>query len=299
MFQPPAAQIARQAAGALAALFMAATMAGAQAPAPPPAVQPAGIVRTEIPAPPAGENHGAAIAQLRSGALLACWYSGDHEEDRSVRILCSRSNSDGVSWSSPWTAVSPGDRAVGAAAPDKSLGNVTLTVTSGGRVWMIHGVIQSRIFPVVGETCRNWSCGRIDARVSGDEGRTWSRASRLVDSVGALPRAEPKPSGGAYLVPFYEETEQRSAIAIVSLADGVAKVSAIWPFDGPQADSAGAGRTERRPLPRLLPRPAAARASTPRCSTRAPAPGAILGSPACPIPAQRWTLSPTARAASW
>jgi hypothetical protein len=125
----------------------------------------------------------------------------------------------------------PGDQADGAAAPDKSLGNVTLTVTRGGRVWMIHGVIQSRVFPVVGETCRNWSCGRIDARVSDDEGRTWSHARRLVDSVGALPRAELKPDGSAYLMPFYEETAQRSAIALVSLADGVAKLSAVSPLD--------------------------------------------------------------------
>ena len=86
---------------------------------PPPAAQPAGIVRAEIPAPPAGENHGAAIAELRSGALLACWYSGDHEEDRSVRILCSRGDTDGASWSAPWTAVAPGDQAVGAAAPEQ------------------------------------------------------------------------------------------------------------------------------------------------------------------------------------
>ena len=195
------------------------------------AAAPQGLTRAEIPSPP-GENHGAAIAQLKSGALLACWYSGAHEEDHSVRILCSRGDAAGASWSAPWTAVAPGDQAVGAAAPNKSLGNVTLTVARGGRVWMIHGVIQSRPLPIVGETCRNWACGRIDARASDDEGRTWSRASRLVDLEGALPRAEPKPTAGAYLVPFYEETAQRSAVALVSLADGDAKVRAVWPLDG-------------------------------------------------------------------
>ncbi len=126
------------------------------------------LLRAELPTPP-GENHGAAIAELKSGALLACWYSGKHEEDASVRILCARSQTDGATWSPAWTAVAPRDRAVGAAAPDKSLGNVTLTVTPDGRVWMIHGVIQSRVLPVIGETCRNWACGRIDARVSDDE----------------------------------------------------------------------------------------------------------------------------------
>src|SRR3974390_2638829 len=133
--------------------------------------------RAEIPSPAEATNHGAAIAELPSGAMLVCWFSGKHEEDRSVRILCSRGSSDGASWSPPWTAVTPGDRAAGAWAPNKSLGNVTLTATPDGRVWMVHGVIQSRPMPLIGETCRNWACGRIDARVSADEGRTWSSAT--------------------------------------------------------------------------------------------------------------------------
>lgn len=220
MFQPPAASLARQAAAASGALCLMATGASGA---------PRDILRTEIPAPAVKENHGAAIAQLKSGALLACWYSGKHEEDRSVRILCSRSATDGASWSPPWTAVPPGDRAVGAAGPDKSLGNVTLTVLPNGRVWMVHGVIQSHIWPIVGEICRNWACGRTDARVSTDEGRTWSRAWRLVDLVGALPRAEIKPSGGEWLLPFYEETAQRSSIAEVG-RNGL--VRRVWPLAG-------------------------------------------------------------------
>lgn len=224
MFQPPAASVARQAAAGLAAILLigAAARAG-----------PSGILRAEIPAPAGMENHGAAIARLKSGALLACWYSGKHEEDRSVRILCARSETDGASWSPPWTTVAPGDRAVGAAGPAKSLGNVTLTVLPDGRVWMVHGVIQSRRLPLIGETCRNWACGRIDARVSADEGRSWSRGARLVDLVGALPRAEPKPlAAGAYLLPFYEETAQRSSIAEVSLDGPTAAIRRVWTLPG-------------------------------------------------------------------
>src|SRR5579871_154556 len=92
------------------------------------------LTRATLPAPAGVENHGAAIAELPSGALLVCWYSGKQKEDRSVRILCSRGAGDGSAWSAPWTAVAPGDEAIGAAAPDKSLGNVTLTVTADGRV---------------------------------------------------------------------------------------------------------------------------------------------------------------------
>jgi hypothetical protein len=190
------------------------------------------IFRAELPAPAAGENHGAAIAELASGALLVCWYSGDHEEDLSVRILCSRGTGDGSNWSAPWTAVAPGDQAIGAADRNKSLGNVTLTVAPDGRIWMVHGVIQSRTWPMVGNICKNWVCGRIDARVSANEGRTWSRAHRLVDLPGALPRAEMKGDGDGYLLPFYQETAQRSAIGKVVLEGDVARLVATWPLDG-------------------------------------------------------------------
>ena len=199
------------------------------------AAAPADIFRCDLPVPTgAAANHGAAIAELPSGALLACWFSGTHEEDRSVRILCSRGDGDGEHWSSPWTAVAPGDQAVGAAAPDKSLGNVTLTVTPDGRVWMIHGVIQSLMWPVIGEVCHNWACGRIDARVSADEGRTWSTATRLVDINGALPRAELQPVPGGYLAPIYEENDQRSVIALVTLTGDNAALLDLWPLDGPK-----------------------------------------------------------------
>jgi predicted neuraminidase len=198
------------------------------------AATPAGIFRCELPAPGGAANHGAAIAELPSGALLACWFSGTHEEDRSVRILCSRGDDEGQRWSAPWTAVAPGDQAAGADAPDKSLGNVTLTVTPDGRVWMIHGVIQSRIWPVIGEVCRNWICGRIDARVSTDEGRTWSQGQRLLDISGALPRAELKPVPGGYLAPFYQEGDQRSIVALVTLNGDHADVLDLWPLDGPK-----------------------------------------------------------------
>jgi predicted neuraminidase len=223
--KPPAAHIARQALGALAALTLCAVAGAAAQPSPE-------ITRASLPTPPGTVNHGAAIAELPSGALLACWFSGLHEEDRSVRILCARGSSDGSVWSAPWTAVAPGDRAIGAEGPDKSLGNVTLTVAPDGRVWMVHGVIQSRIWPLIGEVCHNWVCGRIDARVSADEGRTWARARRLVDIGGALPRAELKPVPGGYLAPFYEENAQRAVIAKVAFAGETARLAGYWPLDG-------------------------------------------------------------------
>jgi hypothetical protein len=221
--KPPAAHERRQAWALLLLLGLFTAGSAWAAPA---------VFRAQIPAPAAGENHGAAIAELPSGALLVCWYSGAHEEDLSVRILCSRGSSDGAAWSAPWTAVAPGDHAIEASEPNKSLGNVTLTVTPDGRVWMAHGVIQPWLLPVVGNICRNWACGRIDARVSADEGRTWSPAHRLVDLGGALPRAELQPIAGGYLLPFYEETAQRASIGKVALTGDAAVMQASWPLAG-------------------------------------------------------------------
>jgi hypothetical protein len=225
MADPPAAFRLRQALAVLMAACLAALAARAPA---------AGLDRAQLPAPAGQENHGAAIAELGSGELLVCWYSGPHEQDRSVRILCSRGAGNGSSWSRPWMAVAPADEAIGASGPNKSLGNVTLTATPDGRVWMIYGVIQSRVWPLIGEVCKNWVCGRIDARVSADEGRSWSRARRLVDIGGALPRAELKPSAGRYLGPFYEENEQRSLIASISLTRAGAALRGYWRLNGPK-----------------------------------------------------------------
>ena len=223
MLKPPAASAWRQAWVLALVLAALAPVSAAATPA---------VFRAQIPAPAVGENHGAAIAELPSGALLACWYSGDHEEDVGARILCSRGTNDGASWSQPWTAVAPGDQAIGASAPNKSLGNVTLTVTPDGRIWMAHGVIQDWLLPIVGNICRNWACGRIDARVSADDGRTWSRAHRLVDLGGALPRAELKPVDGGYLLPFYEESAQRATIGKVAFSGDAAALQASWPLEG-------------------------------------------------------------------
>src|ERR1700722_16691587 len=124
MSNPPAASIRRQVCALLVLLGLAyPALARAAAPA---------VFRAEVPAPAVGENHGAAIAELPSGVLLVCWYCGEHEEDVRVRIVGSRGTKDGASWSAPWTAGGPGDRAIGASAANKSLGNVTLTVTPDG-----------------------------------------------------------------------------------------------------------------------------------------------------------------------
>ena len=196
-----------------------ATLAAAALLSPCPAVSADGdggtLARSELPAPPGRVNHGPGLAELPTGELLLCWYSGRSEAGTDVRILCSRSAERGAGgWSLPEVAVGPDDKAAAAQAANKSLGNVVLFADARhGRLWMVHGVIQRWEVPVLGNLCRTWRCGRVDVRVSADGGRSWSAATRLDDQAGALPRAGvlPHPELGA-LLPLYLEGERTSYV---------------------------------------------------------------------------------------
>jgi len=140
---------------------------------------------------------------LDGAQLLVCWYSGASEAGRDVAIVCARSDRHGA-WSAPRRVSRPGERDLGGARAAKSVGNVALARDRTGRLVMIQGEVQSR--RVAGlETCRSWRCGRIAFRVSTDEGRTWSRPTRLDDRRGALPRSRPLAVPGGDLVPVYRE----------------------------------------------------------------------------------------------
>ncbi len=192
--------------------------------------------QSELPAP-VGINHGQAVVELPSKDLLACWYSGATERGRDARILCSRSRDQGRDWSTPRAAVAPDEQATGARAANKSVGNVTLTLDARARLWMIYGVVQRRDVPVIGDVCKSWGCGRIDAQVSLDEGRSWSKGVRLDDQPGALPRSKPLalPSG-VQLAPLYLERGRRAYIRMLDLTASRPEAIAAsppYPLPGP------------------------------------------------------------------
>jgi hypothetical protein len=178
-------------------------------PVPPPAAPPSHL----LPAPP-GVNHGAGLLALPGGDLLACWYSGRSEAGPDAVILCARGGDQGARWSDPAPVSAPGAQALTAPAPAKSVGNVVLARAGPGRIVMISGEIQSR--RVLGvETCRTWRCGRVDFRLSSDDGRTWSAPTRLDDRPGALPRSRPLHVGPATdLAPVYQERGRASVLRL-------------------------------------------------------------------------------------
>jgi hypothetical protein len=187
----------------LHSLFALALLGAASAGAPP--------ALSYLPAPAHQVNHGAGLVRLRSGDLLACWYSGPAEADPDVAILCAEGR--GAAWAAPRVA------APARFAPDiKSLGNVALARDRSGRLVMIFGVVRSRrAFGV--QLCRSWACGRIEASVSSDEGRTWSAPLRLDDRGGALPRSRPlSHAGRPDMIPVYLE-RGRAGVLTTDLAE--------------------------------------------------------------------------------
>jgi hypothetical protein len=191
---------------------------------------------SRLPAPTGRVNHAPGIVELPSGRLLVCWYSGTTEANADTVILCAASTDSGATWSPPTRAAGPGERAIGAAEANKSLGNVALYEDTAARLWMIHGVIQRWTVPLLGNLCLNWSCGRVDARLSLDEGRTWSAAVRFDNQPGALPRAKPlhHPTLGD-LVPLYLEAPQTAhlrALDLAALRPGDVPASRLLPIPG-------------------------------------------------------------------
>jgi predicted neuraminidase len=184
----------------------------------------------QLPAPPENINHGPAIAELAAGEFLACWYSGSSEGGPNSEILCSRSIDGGASWLQPTVAVRPGEKALGADEPNKSVGNVVLYNDRSGRLWMVYGVIQRWQLPLVGNICTNWRCGRVDAKVSEDAGRSWSDSIRLDNQTGALPRGKPIPLPHfTEALPLYIESDHRSFIRFVDFEASTSNLLRISP----------------------------------------------------------------------
>ncbi|MTJ83957.1 MAG: hypothetical protein F8N37_23470 [Telmatospirillum sp.] len=206
---------------------------------------------TRLPAPEDGVNHGPGLIALPDGRLLACWYSGSAEADADVRILCSDSADGGDQWSPSVVAVGPGGQAAGAASPNKSVGNATLLLDGRGTLWLIYGVIRRWDWPVIGTLCRNWRCGRVDARPSPDLGRHWGPAVRLDDDTGALPRGRPLhlPAIGDVL-PLYHEGGEDSYLRILDMAAvPAAGASSAFPPPSRTVPVPGGGIIEPAALP--------------------------------------------------
>ena len=152
----------------------------------------------ELPTPTASA-HASSIAVLPDGSLRVAWFGGAKEGAADVGIWIAAIGADGAV-GDHWLALSRGDLQRRLHRVIRILGNPVVWCDPNGvlRMW------------VVSVSYGGWSGSAISALDSGDGGRTWDHARRLVLSpmfnLSTLVRAQPVPlSGGATGLPAYHE----------------------------------------------------------------------------------------------
>lgn len=143
-------------------------------------------------------NHGASIAELGNGSLLACWYAGEQELAADVQIYCSRNGGDGQIWSKPLPVVRVGESTLSSWFANTTLGNTALHVGADGTVWLFYNA--ARVF-------RGWSATHVAHKFSKDHGSTWSdRGAALTSYWGNSVRNRPLAlNRGRLLLPMHHE----------------------------------------------------------------------------------------------
>ena len=136
---------------------------------------------------PGRYKHPAAIEELDNGDLLVVYYGGDGEyaEDTAVYGMRKRPGED--RWSKPQVV---------ADTPYRSEGNAVIWQAPNGHVWLFYVCRY-------GET---WSTSRIKAKISRDQGVTWSDSTIIAFEQGMMVRNRPIVlADGDYLLPVYHE----------------------------------------------------------------------------------------------
>jgi len=144
---------------------------------------------------PVKVQHGSAVLPLKSGGVLLFWFQGSAETGGDNEILCCRKTADG--WQDPSVVVRPQERPVNAILADAKVANTAAVQDEDGVVYLFYSAI-----PLYG----GFANSRVDYKSSPDEGKTWSKPTRLDFSMGAMVRHKPLRVGDhEYLLPMYSE----------------------------------------------------------------------------------------------
>ncbi|HUW60471.1 MAG TPA: sialidase family protein [Candidatus Bathyarchaeia archaeon] len=137
---------------------------------------------------PGQYKHPAAITELASGDLYLAYYGGSGEYHPDTAVYGARLKKGSTEWDTPVPI---------ADTPFHSDGNPVVWQAPDGVVWLFHVVRY-------GDT---WSDSRIHAKISRDEGTSWSDSFVLADERGMMVRSQPLLlDNGDYLLPIYHET---------------------------------------------------------------------------------------------
>jgi predicted neuraminidase len=178
---------------AIAALAIAA-FTGATSPSQT-AAAPLVVDRVFGPEVPTGPyKHPACLTELSNGDLYLVYYGGQGEYAKDTAVFGSRRPRGSSTWSTP--------KAI-ARDPFRSLGNGVIWQAPDDVVWLFYVVRYGA----------TWSTSRIQAKISRDQGETWSDAFMVHDQPGMMVRNRPIVlEGGDYLLPIYHETGENTEV---------------------------------------------------------------------------------------
>ncbi|WP_435006160.1 sialidase family protein [Tundrisphaera lichenicola] len=169
-------------------------------------------------------KHPACMTELDNGDLYLVYYGGQREYATDTAVYGSRCKKGENQWSTPETI---------AHDPLRSVGNAVVWQAPDRLVWLFYVVRD-------GST---WSTSRIQFKVSGDGGRSWSDASVLSLGAGTMVRNRPIVLlDGDYLLPAYRETgsnTERVGPESTSFFFRFKKKESAWVESGPIRSSTG------------------------------------------------------------
>ncbi len=141
--------------------------------------------------PGAAAHHCSTIAELENGDLLCVWYGGSYESADDQVLYSARKKAGEHVWSAPQVLLQNGIQPPG---------NAVVFIDGKQRVWIIWGRMEdTRPLRRGG----GWSNCRLMARVSNDQGYTWSKDRLMDENLYALPRNAPLfLSDGRLIVPL-------------------------------------------------------------------------------------------------
>jgi predicted neuraminidase len=143
------------------------------------------VVGPEFPCP---YKHPASITELDNGDLMVAYYGGSDEYGIDTAVYGVRKKKGEKCWSDPFLL---------ADTPNRSEGNPVIWQAPDGVLWLFY----------VNRYADTWSSARVKAKMSEDDGETWSDSFMLSMEEGTMVKGLPIVlNNGDYLIPAYHET---------------------------------------------------------------------------------------------
>ncbi len=145
--------------------------------------------------------HVASIAELRDGTLAVVWYGGEYEGSKDTLIYFTTCKpGENREWTQPRSIVSQDTATLELNRYIKKVGNPVVFTDFEDRLWLLYVTVSMG----------GWSGSSLNAKISNDGGKTWSRSQRLTLSpffnVSELVRNNPlRLTNGGFVVPLYHE----------------------------------------------------------------------------------------------